>query len=94
MELATKHGIILEKTERSFEELGVLNPAVFQDGNVSHRDADFVGKLGDAHLPLRQHDVDVNDDCHAGLVTPLSRSRILYPRHFVGSAQILRRLWR
>ena len=30
----------------------------------------FSDKLGDAHLPLRQHDVDVNDDGHAGLVTP------------------------
>src|SRR5262249_20640940 len=40
--------------------------AVFQDGNVGHRDAHFFGKLGDAHLPLRQHDVDVDDDCHAG----------------------------
>ncbi|OMQ10554.1 pesticidal protein Cry7Aa [[Flexibacter] sp. ATCC 35103] len=36
LELATKHGVILEKTERSFEELGVLNPAVYQDGNNVH----------------------------------------------------------
>nr|WP_294923279.1 pesticidal protein Cry7Aa [uncultured Flavobacterium sp.] len=36
MELVTKHGIILEKTERAFEELGVLNPAVYQDGNSVH----------------------------------------------------------
>ncbi len=33
---ATKHGIILEKTERPFEELGVLNPAIYQDGNNIH----------------------------------------------------------
>ncbi len=36
MELATKLGVILEKTERSFEELGVLNPAIFQEGNSVH----------------------------------------------------------
>jgi len=34
--LATKHGVILEKSERSFEELGVLNPAIYQDGNTIH----------------------------------------------------------
>ncbi|MBF4494476.1 pesticidal protein Cry7Aa [Flavobacterium sp. MR2016-29] len=33
---ATKHGVILEKTERAFEELGVLNPAIYQDGNSVH----------------------------------------------------------
>lgn len=33
---ATKHGVILEKTERAFEELGVLNPAIYQDGNTVH----------------------------------------------------------
>jgi len=36
MEEAKKHGVILEKTERNFEELGVLNPAVYQDGNTVH----------------------------------------------------------
>ena len=34
--LATKLGVILEKTERPFEELGVLNPAIYQDGNSVH----------------------------------------------------------
>ena len=34
--LATKHGVILEKSERSFEELGVLNPAIYQDENTVH----------------------------------------------------------
>lgn len=34
--IATKHGVILEKTERAFEELGVLNPAIYQDGNTVH----------------------------------------------------------
>jgi predicted GH43/DUF377 family glycosyl hydrolase len=34
--LAVKLGVILEKTDRPFEELGVLNPAVFQDGNNVH----------------------------------------------------------
>ncbi|KAF2515635.1 glycoside hydrolase family 130 protein [Flavobacterium foetidum] len=33
---AVKHGVILEKTERAFEELGVLNPAIYQDGNNVH----------------------------------------------------------
>lgn len=33
---STKHGVILEKTERHFEELGVLNPAIYQDGNTVH----------------------------------------------------------
>jgi len=33
--------------------------AVFQDGDVSHGDADFPGELGNAHFPLRQHDVDI-----------------------------------
>ena len=42
--------------------------AVFQDGNVGHRDANFFGQLGDAHLPLSQHDVDIDGDAHAGLV--------------------------
>ncbi|MDR7212356.1 pesticidal protein Cry7Aa [Flavobacterium piscis] len=36
MELATKHGVILEKTERAFEESGVLNPAIYQDENTVH----------------------------------------------------------
>jgi len=30
----------------------------------SHRNTDFVGELGNAHFSFRQHDVDVNDDCH------------------------------
>lgn len=34
--IATKHGVILEKTERAFEDLGVLNPAIYQDGNTVH----------------------------------------------------------
>jgi predicted GH43/DUF377 family glycosyl hydrolase len=33
---ATKLGVILEKTERAFEELGVLNPAIYQEGNTIH----------------------------------------------------------
>ena len=32
----TKHGVILEKTENDFENLRVLNPAVYQDGNTVH----------------------------------------------------------
>jgi predicted GH43/DUF377 family glycosyl hydrolase len=36
MEAATRHGVILEKTERTFEELGVFNPAIYQDGNTVH----------------------------------------------------------
>lgn len=36
MELVTKHGIILEKTNNSFENLGVFNPAVMQEGNTVH----------------------------------------------------------
>ena len=32
----TKHGIILEKTNNSFENLGVFNPAVMQEGNTVH----------------------------------------------------------
>lgn len=36
MELVTKHGVVLEKTERPFEELGVLNPAIYQEGNNVH----------------------------------------------------------
>jgi len=36
MDLVTKHGIILEKTNNSFENLGVFNPAVMQEGNTVH----------------------------------------------------------
>jgi len=36
MELVTKHGVILEKTNNSFENLGVFNPAVMQEGNTIH----------------------------------------------------------
>lgn len=36
MELVTKHGVILEKTENSFENLGVFNPAVMQEGKDIH----------------------------------------------------------
>ncbi|MBS7256556.1 glycoside hydrolase family 130 protein [Flavobacterium branchiicola] len=36
MDTVLKHGVILEKTERAFEELGVLNPAIYQDGNTVH----------------------------------------------------------
>ncbi len=68
--------------------------AVFQDGDVGHGDADFVGELGDAHFSLRQHDVDVNDDGHVGLVRPLSRSRTSGPRHFAAFFQTRPRLWR
>lgn len=32
----TKHGIILDKTDLGFENAGVLNPAVFQEGNTVH----------------------------------------------------------
>ena len=32
----TKYGIILEKTENVFENLGVLNPGIYQDGNTVH----------------------------------------------------------
>lgn len=32
----TKHGIILEKTKNVFENLGVLNPAIYQEGNTVH----------------------------------------------------------
>ena len=31
-----KHGIILTKTDFSFESDGVLNPAIYQDGNNVH----------------------------------------------------------
>ncbi|MEO8533194.1 MAG: hypothetical protein ABI441_05570 [Flavobacterium sp.] len=34
MELATKQDVILEKTERSFEESGVSNSTIFQDKNT------------------------------------------------------------
>lgn len=36
MSLVTKHGILLEKTDHSFEDEGVLNPAILQDGNTVH----------------------------------------------------------
>lgn len=36
MELVTRHGVILEKTSYSFENLGVFNPAVLQDGQTVH----------------------------------------------------------
>jgi hypothetical protein len=29
--------------------------------------ADFIGELGNSHFSFRQHDVDVNDDCHVRL---------------------------
>ena len=32
----TKHGIILKKTELSFEDDSVLNPGVYQEGNTIH----------------------------------------------------------
>lgn len=31
-----KHGVILEKTSNSFENLGVFNPAILQEGNTIH----------------------------------------------------------
>jgi predicted GH43/DUF377 family glycosyl hydrolase len=31
-----KHGVLLEKTSNSFENLGVFNPAVMQEGNTIH----------------------------------------------------------
>lgn len=31
-----KHGVILKRTHLDFENLGVLNPAVYQDGNTVH----------------------------------------------------------
>jgi predicted GH43/DUF377 family glycosyl hydrolase len=32
----TKHGIILDKTKNVFENLGVLNPGIYQEGNTVH----------------------------------------------------------
>jgi predicted GH43/DUF377 family glycosyl hydrolase len=32
----TKHGIILEKTDNHFENFGVLNPAIYQEGKTVH----------------------------------------------------------
>ncbi len=31
-----KHGIILSPTDKEFENNGVLNPGVYQDGNTIH----------------------------------------------------------
>ncbi len=36
MELVKRHGVIIEKTNNSFENLGVLNPAVMQEGQTVH----------------------------------------------------------
>ena len=36
MELVTKHGVLLEKINNSFENLGVCNPAVMQEGKTVH----------------------------------------------------------
>lgn len=38
--------------------------AVFQDGDICQCDTDLLGKLGNAHFALRQHDVDIDDDGH------------------------------
>lgn len=32
----TKHGIVLEKTDKHFENFGVLNPAIYQEGKTVH----------------------------------------------------------
>jgi predicted GH43/DUF377 family glycosyl hydrolase len=32
----TKHGVVLEKTDNSFEDMGVFNPGIFQDENTVH----------------------------------------------------------
>ena len=64
-------GLALERLADGFErgEADGFGFAVFQDRDVGDRDADAVGEFGDAHLALRQHDVDVDDDGHASLVT-------------------------
>lgn len=36
MALIKKHGVILEKTENSFENAGVFNPAIIKEGNSVH----------------------------------------------------------
>lgn len=36
MDLLTKHGVILEKTNNSFENVGVFNPAIVREGNTVH----------------------------------------------------------
>lgn len=36
MVAVTKHGVILEKTDNGFENEGVFNPGIFQDGNTVH----------------------------------------------------------
>ena len=43
------------------------NRRILQHGDISHRNADFIGELGNGHFPFRQHDVDVNDDRHVCL---------------------------
>ncbi|MCV9927257.1 pesticidal protein Cry7Aa [Flavobacterium sp. LS1R49] len=36
MESVTRHGVILEHTNLNFENLGVLNPAIYQEDNTVH----------------------------------------------------------
>ncbi len=40
---------------------------IFQHGDISHRNADFIGEIGNAHFSFRQHELDVNDYCHVRL---------------------------
>src|SRR5699024_9793823 len=39
-------------------------PPVLQHSNVGGRNVDCFREFSDAHLPLREHDVEINDDGH------------------------------
>jgi hypothetical protein len=66
--LAAKGGA--ELLERA--HLDGLGLAAFQDRHVRYGDADTVSQLGDAHLALGKHDIDVEDDPAAHIVRSLS----------------------
>lgn len=41
-----------------------LRFAIFQDGQVRHRNADLLGQLGHAHFSFCQHNIDIDDNRH------------------------------
>ena len=55
-------------------EADSLDLAGFQQGQVGERDSDRFGKVGHRHFPLREHDVDIDDDGHQTIASLSSRS--------------------
>ncbi len=59
----------------------------------SHLNTDFIGELGNAHFPFRQHDIDVNDDCHVCLDNQIVESLVKTDKKWDEGQVYIRQKW-